>query len=380
MGNAIILLTMLVLIGAIIGGGTNVIAIRMLFRPYKPVYLGSFRLPFTPGLIPKRRQEIADSLGKTVEEHLVTPEGIQARLKDGVLLREIEDRLSNGIKELLQDERTLDEWIEINLEKKEQMKTVRMSIEKGMKAKLTAWIYEYKDRPVKEWAPLAWQKKLESKIPDVAENILKKTETYLLSEEGRRQIDAMIDRFFESKGSFTSMFGRMASRFSLSSAITKELLRFLRQPHTKQLLTHLLHNEWKAAVSKAPSEFITDEMIEEKVHTFTEQVVGQAPVIGEWSKPLSAWSGKYESVIRETLLPSFMASASTILSRYIKSMIKKIGIRDIVKDEVNQFPLSRLEHMLLLIANRELKMIAVLGGIIGALVGFVQGIIVLFFI
>ncbi|MBR6349380.1 MAG: DUF445 family protein, partial [Lachnospiraceae bacterium] len=43
------------IIGCIIGAFTNFIAIKMLFRPLKPVYIGKFRVPFTPGVIPKHQ-------------------------------------------------------------------------------------------------------------------------------------------------------------------------------------------------------------------------------------------------------------------------------------------------------------------------------------
>lgn len=378
--NELMILFMLMIIGAIIGGGTNVIAIRMLFRPYQPIMIGSFRLPFTPGLIPKRRGEIAESLGKTVEDHLVTPEGIQEKLNDGVLLKEIEERLSLAVHDLLQDERTLDEWLDHHLEKKDRMVQLRASVEKGIEAKLMSVFADYKVRPLKEWMPLTLQEQIKTKIPDVSNNILKKAEDYLQSEDGKRQMDEMVARFFQSKGSVTSMFGRMANRFSLSSTISREIIRFLNERHTKQLLTKLLINEWEAVVEKSPSQFIEDQWMEEKVHKLTMAIVGQAPFVGEWGQPMRAWSIKYEKVIQETILPSIMASASTILSRYIKSMIRKIGIREIVVAEVNQFPLARLEYMLLMIAKRELKMIAFLGALIGALVGFFQGIVILFFI
>ena len=57
-------------------GYTNHLAIKMLFRPHRPIYIGKFQVPFTPGLIPKRRDELAVQLGKMVVEHLLTPEGI----------------------------------------------------------------------------------------------------------------------------------------------------------------------------------------------------------------------------------------------------------------------------------------------------------------
>ena len=53
---------------------------KMLFRPHRPIYIGKFQVPFTPGLIPKRRDELAVQLGKMVVEHLLTPEGIGKKL------------------------------------------------------------------------------------------------------------------------------------------------------------------------------------------------------------------------------------------------------------------------------------------------------------
>ena len=44
------------IMGTIIGFGTNYIAVKMLFRPYTAKKIGKFTLPFTPGVIPKRRR------------------------------------------------------------------------------------------------------------------------------------------------------------------------------------------------------------------------------------------------------------------------------------------------------------------------------------
>ena len=63
------------LIGAGIGWATNRIAIRLLFRPYEPLSLPLLPLKIQ-GLMPKRRPEIARSVGLTVERELVTVEEI----------------------------------------------------------------------------------------------------------------------------------------------------------------------------------------------------------------------------------------------------------------------------------------------------------------
>ncbi|KUO76053.1 MAG: hypothetical protein APF77_09585 [Clostridia bacterium BRH_c25] len=61
----------LITVGAIIGWLTNVLAIKMLFRPIRP-----FKIPLLnitiQGLIPKRRYDISKSIGEVVEKELVS--------------------------------------------------------------------------------------------------------------------------------------------------------------------------------------------------------------------------------------------------------------------------------------------------------------------
>jgi uncharacterized membrane protein YheB (UPF0754 family) len=60
------------LVGAIIGAVTNHLAIRMLFRPFRPWYVLGFQVPFTPGVIPRKRAELAAKVARTFEEHLIS--------------------------------------------------------------------------------------------------------------------------------------------------------------------------------------------------------------------------------------------------------------------------------------------------------------------
>ncbi len=63
--------------GALIGYFTNDIAIKMLFRPYKPVYFGKRQLPFTPGLIPRNQERLAKRIAETIMGSLLTPGELQ---------------------------------------------------------------------------------------------------------------------------------------------------------------------------------------------------------------------------------------------------------------------------------------------------------------
>ena len=69
-----------ILMGALIGYGTNTLAVEMLFRPFTPKYIGTWRLPFTPGLIPKEQGRIAESLGEVIETELFSPQMVSEAL------------------------------------------------------------------------------------------------------------------------------------------------------------------------------------------------------------------------------------------------------------------------------------------------------------
>ena len=66
------------LLGGVIGYITNDLAIRMLFRPRKAVYIGKFHVPFTPGLIPAQQGRIAQSIGDVVSGQLLNEETVNA--------------------------------------------------------------------------------------------------------------------------------------------------------------------------------------------------------------------------------------------------------------------------------------------------------------
>ncbi|WP_074017283.1 DUF445 domain-containing protein [Fusobacterium massiliense] len=62
-------LILIVLISAIIGWITNYLAIKMLFRPYKEINLGLFKIQ---GLIPRRRAEIGQGIANVIEKELIS--------------------------------------------------------------------------------------------------------------------------------------------------------------------------------------------------------------------------------------------------------------------------------------------------------------------
>lgn len=81
------------LVGAVIGYITNDIAIRMLFRPRTAKYIFGWKVPFTPGLIPKEKSRIAASIGEAISKNLMNRETLEKTL----LSQEMLDKIRNGI-------------------------------------------------------------------------------------------------------------------------------------------------------------------------------------------------------------------------------------------------------------------------------------------
>lgn len=76
------------IVGAIIGYCTNFLAIRMLFRPYRPVYFWGVKMPFTPGLIPRGQARLAKKLAQAVGGSIITPDILAKGLISSPLLTE----------------------------------------------------------------------------------------------------------------------------------------------------------------------------------------------------------------------------------------------------------------------------------------------------
>lgn len=72
------------------GYGAAWLAVRMIFRPREPIYLLGWRLPFTPGMLPKERSHFIEAFSRVIAERLLTVETITDELMQLGLEAEIE--------------------------------------------------------------------------------------------------------------------------------------------------------------------------------------------------------------------------------------------------------------------------------------------------
>ena len=123
------------LIGAGIGYITNWIAVKMLFRPLKPIKLGKFTLPFTPGIIPKNKPRLAESIGTTISKDLLTDEDLKNVLLSDTVKNEIKEKIVNYLNSISEKKYTLAELICLYIEKENYNKTIS-SIESVLSDKI----------------------------------------------------------------------------------------------------------------------------------------------------------------------------------------------------------------------------------------------------
>lgn len=124
------------LVGAFIGWLTNGIAIKMLFRPLRPKYIGKWHVPFTPGIIPKERDRIAKSIG-AVAETLVD----EKAMKRTMLSDEMIGRLRTAVIGFIENQRRNDDTLRAVLERYTSPDTVDMVVEQG-RSKLADLVYQ----------------------------------------------------------------------------------------------------------------------------------------------------------------------------------------------------------------------------------------------
>ena len=104
--NPMITVLILTIVGALIGWMTNLFAIKLLFRPIKPIHL-----PLTPftivGLIPKRRNELAKTIAEVVANELLSIEELIDETINDEDLHHIKGYVKRKIKGVINEKITI---------------------------------------------------------------------------------------------------------------------------------------------------------------------------------------------------------------------------------------------------------------------------------
>ncbi|MDQ0214739.1 uncharacterized membrane protein YheB (UPF0754 family) [Oikeobacillus pervagus] len=366
----------MVIVGAVIGGMTNSIAIQMLFRPYKAFYIGKWRMPFTPGLIPKRRGELAEQLGKIVSTHLLTPESIQNKFQDEQFQKEMTQLVQAEITRFFSSKKTVAEWLQYVQIQEPEQKTIEW-VDKWLDGEYHNLKRTLSSKTLGSTLPKEWKQKVDEKIPDVTDYILQKAVDYFSSEDGNQLIKKMIDEFFMGRGKLGNMLQMFLGNTSLADKIQPEIIKFLKSDGTKELLNSLLKKEWEE-FSHRDWNWIFAQISEEAlVRKGKEWIIQRLPVQKVFQRSLGEILMPYKNKIVEEVTPKLVVKSGTYLASRVQTIMEKLHISKIVKEQVESFSVKRLEQMVLEISRKELKMITFLGALLGGIIGGIQSIIVM---
>jgi uncharacterized membrane protein YheB (UPF0754 family) len=381
MMNEFTIVAMLIIVGAIIGGFTNALAIKMLFRPHHAIYIRKWKVPLTPGLIPKRRSELAEQLGKTVVNHLITKEAIADKLNEEGFQQNLLAWLQGEARKLFTSRRKIGELLALlSIDPSDVKQFTDKKLEE-----IASNMYEQKmgnlrNKTWNEVLPLTLEGKISTLIPTTAHLIADRLITYFQSEEGKNKLGATIDEFLATKGMLGNMVTMFLGNERVVDKVQPELIKFLQNEGNRDLIEAILRKEWhKLKEQKVASieELIGKDTIKDELISI---IKGQIDVNAIAQKELKQVIGEETGELIITKgLPKLMKITITFLEERLERALRSLNIEDIVKSQVESFSLTRLENMVLDVSRRELKMITFLGAALGGFIGLIQGVILSFF-
>ncbi|MCQ6273383.1 DUF445 domain-containing protein [Bacillus sp. V3B] len=368
----------MVAIGAIIGGVTNSLAIKMLFRPYKPIYMKKWRLPFTPGLIPRRRNDLAIQMGRLVVNHLLTPESFKKKLLSDGFQKDMTGFIQKEFQDVLMTERTFVEilqgWGIENSQEKVQAKMNDL-----IEMKYEELMGRYRDQPLKEVLSPEIMVKVNDQLPVISSYILQKGIAYFASDEGKNRIEKMVDDFIKNRsGKLGSMLQMFLGNVNLADKIQPEIIKFLANKGTEELVTALLQKEWEKILAWE-AEKLEEQFEKQNIVNMLKKYVNRIIKVDQlMNTPISQFTASYEEPILKAI-PKGVDQICKWLSDRVEVVMERLRLAEVVREQVERFPIERVEEMLLSIISKELRLITVLGALLGGLIGIVQGIIAILF-
>lgn len=376
--NSLGMIVMMAVVGAIIGSFTNHIAIIMLFRPHEAKYIGKFQLPFTPGLIPKRRDELAAQLGKTVNDYLLTPETFRKKLFTPVAKSKLSTLLSEQADtHLFSSDRTIKEWLAVmnseQLVAQSETKIAQWIDEKG--AEFQAYLMAH---TLEEVMPAGLTEDLNHRVNDFPSYLLNRADLYLRSDAAQAMFRSLLNNFLQSRGSMGNMLMMMfGDSQSIVEKIQKESLKFVRADATKQLVHELVQKEWVSLKNKEMTTLLEGVDIDKHTEDLKQFILRKLNLEERIDHPLSFYLPEGKAWFDSKVVPPLTSVLFKQAELKLDGALQSLKIDQMVEQQINEFPIQQLEDIVVSIAKKELKMITVLGGVLGGIIGVVQGILVL---
>jgi len=375
--EAVLVILFMAIVGAIIGSATNFLAIKMIFRPYKPMYIGKRKLPFTPGLIPKRRGELARQIGITVNDYLLTPDVIKNKLfSPEIRFAILQFAQTKAEEAIFLNNKTLKDWLEL-AGFKDVPEKVEGRVDEFIEKQFVALKQTLSTKPIEEIVPEDIMKTVDKKVPELVDTLLLKGEDYILSSSGEITIKNLLNDFLASKGTLGGIFQMFLSdSSSIVAKIQHELVRILRSSETKHSIVNIMNDEWEKVKKRPIMNYINEIQLEPILMNIQSYAKKELAIDERLNKTIHYYFPNGHEWVKYEIMPKVVDKALEIAESHLEDVLKRLDIKEVVREQVDSFPIEKLEEIVVGIASRELMMITFLGGFLGGLIGIVQGLIV----
>nr|WP_256463997.1 DUF445 family protein [Halobacillus salinarum] len=262
---------------------------------------------------------------------------------------------------------------------------VEISIPKAEK-EISHWIelrYEelmgtYRNKSLNEILPERWINKTEKGTDQLADYIQLRIKEFLQSYEGRKKVTELVENYLMNQGLLGNMISSFMGSDSLTERMYPAILRYVSANETKEWLRSMLHKERQQLMDQPIETFEAKIGKSTIAHTLGRTVSKVLP-LEEWlSRSVEEWTKPIRSKLLFELIPLVIDYLTKVLAERMERLMNSMHLAEIVQEEVESFQVERLEDMVLGISRREFKMITYLGALLGGVIGFLQGIIVLF--
>ncbi len=369
-----ILITIMAIIGSLIGGLTNHLAITMLFKPYAPKYLFGMRLPFTPGVIPRRREEASTKLGNIIMGHLLTPEVFIEKLQ------------SDNTKSFL----TLfvDQQLETMEREKWSISYVLERIHPSLSEKILTSLNEEMRNYVINYGDSIYDAKIDALIPsdarqnidqyvaDAHEMMISKVRSYVTSDDGYQDIYTMIDEFIENRGRLANSIKLFFTKDSLTTRAQNEFVKLLDQPKMSNILQGFIVKEYDALKDRQVGSFISEQDKTRMLSGIGDYLEVQLDLESKLNIPISDINPALFNSFKEKGKERLIDNLVIYMSKNLVKILDKLELAKVIKYQIDHFELSKIEELVMDVSRKELRMIALLGFVLGGMIGIVQGLLV----
>lgn len=315
-----------ILVGALIGYCTNYIAIKMLFRPQKPIYVFGKKLPFTPGVIPKNKSRIAAAVGKAVGQNLFTNQDIVNAITESGLKNNLSEKVMDTA---FNSDSSIKDYIVKYYSKKpdENNDIVQTELSKEVDYDVSDF-----DDVIDEAIDYD---KIKNKVSDVITS-------KILGAFEKIDLNAMVSQIAgktlaeKVKGTMMEMFLNESTVSAMSAPIGNAIAEYIKN-HGEEIIYPLVDTEVDSFMEKSVSENLEELGLDIKI---------------------------LDSII-DKLFDTAVSKCGSMISEYI-------DIPGIVEGKINKMDVGELEELVMQVMKNELQTVINLGALIGAVIGIIN--------